>query len=263
MVEECASLPTESLGTPTKPARKVAVVVAALGRERRHLRFFLESLRRNFLPGLEKRFFVFTDGEPISAEDVTSIPVAVTEPGRVYSERCRWMLESEVEFAGYDYIFIMKPQVRVMEPVDSEVVLSGQMVACLHSAHEGEEPQKIRFEENKASVTWMAPGEGKCYFCGSWQGGERKSFMAAVSLIREWMEQDRAAGVRPLWGEESYWNRYWADLPPDQILGSEYAWRIGTKFPKGRPPKVLVHPLDERESKAAATARPVRRKARR
>ncbi len=237
--------------------RKVAVAVAMLGNERRHLRIFLEGLRRNFLPGVEKRVFLFTEGEPVPDEDVTWIHINATESGRVHLERFRWLLDAEKEFAGYDFLFLLKPQVRVMGGVGADVVLCGEMVACLHSAYETELPSKIRFEENKASVAWVAPGEGTRYFCGSWQGGGREYFLAAVRLIAEWIAQDEVRGIEPCWGDESYWNRYWIDLPPDQVLGADYAWRVGSKAPQGRNPKVLV--LAEREAEAKKPGRPVRR----
>lgn len=254
LVAAMAQVPDE-LGT----GRKVALVLTACGAERRHLPFLLEGIRKNFLPGVEKRVFVFGDGVPMEAEDVMWIRVDTVEAERVPLERFRWLFGSGRMFAGHDFVFLLKPQVRVRVRVEAGEVLSGEMVAVLHAAYEGEPRSKIRFEENKASVAWIAPGEGCHYYCGSWQGGSPERLLAAVRLIVEWMGQDEAAGVMPVWGDESYWNRYWADVMPERVLGADYAWRAGTKLREGRMPKMLVLAAGEGRKSEKKAARPARR----
>lgn len=239
--------------------RKVAVALTACGSGRRDLPFQLEGIRKNFLPGVEKRVFVFGDGMPMEAEDVTWIRVDAVEAERVPLERYRWLLGAGRMFAGYDFVFLLKPQVRVKERMEAAEMLCGEMVAVLHAAYEGEPRSKIRFEEDKSSVAWIAPGEGRHYYCGSWQGGGRERVIAAVRLIVEWMGQDEAGGVTPVWGDESYWNRYWADVAPERVLGAEYAWRAGTKLREGRRPKVLVLAAGEGKRSGKKAARPARR----
>jgi hypothetical protein len=238
--------------------RKVAVVLTACGAERRHLPFLLEGIRKNFLPWVEKRVFVFGDGVPMEAEDVTWIRVDAVEAERVPLERFRWLLGSGRMLAGYDFVFLLKPQVRVKERVEAAEVLSGEMVAVLHAAYEGEPRSKTRFEENKASVAWIAPGEGRHYYCGSWQGGSPERLLAALRLLVEWMGQDEAAGVTPVWGDESYWNRYWADVAPGRVLGAEFAWRAGTKTLGGRIPRMQVLVAGELKKDEKKMARPAR-----
>jgi hypothetical protein len=239
---------------------KVGVLVAAVGKDRRHLRFFLEGLQQRFLPDVEKRVFVFTDGGPVAGEGVTTIPVAAAGFGMADLECYGWLLRAEPEFKDCDLLFVFRPQVRLTGPIGWEEIACEGLSASLHSAYEGQARQEIRFEENEASVAWVGPEEGRHYLCGSWQGGTRERFLEAVRTITEWIGQDRAAGVMPQWGDESYWNRYFLDLPPDRLLGAEYAWRTGTKLPQNGPPKVLVLPAGE--GKPTKKTKPARRAAR-
>jgi hypothetical protein len=233
---------------------KVAVLVDAPGQNRRELRFFLKSLRRNFLPGVEKRIFVFTDGGPVPGEDVTVIPVKPNpQPGRVNPERYQRILDAEEEFAGYDLLFSMKPQLRVMKRISEDEILAEGLVACLHSAYEDTPRAKIRFEQNEQSVTWVRPGDGRSYFCGTMQGGSREAFLQAVHTMGVWAAQDQANKVTPYWGDESYWNRYLIDRPPERTLGAEYAWRVTTQVPRNGSPK--IHVLQESIPKNTAEER--------
>jgi hypothetical protein len=209
---------------------------------------------------VEKRVFVFTDREPVTEEGVTTIPVATAGLGMADLERYGWLLRTEQEFADCDFLFIFKPQVRLMESIEWEEVVCEGLSAPLHSAYEAETREEIRFEENEDSVAWIGPREGRQYLCGSWQGGTRERFLEAVRTITEWIGQDREAGTTPQWGDESYWNRYLIDVPPDRILGAEYAWRTGTKLPRNGRPKILVLPAGEGKPRETKPARRVARK---
>lgn len=240
---------------------RVAILVTALGKDRRHLRFFLEGVRERFLPGLEKRMFVFTEGEPVPGEDVTTIRIESARRENVDLERYRWVARAERDLADYDLLFLFKPQARVVGRIDWEEIETDGLVCCLHSAYEGEPRGEIRFEENDASVAWVAPAEGRSYACGSWQGGRRERYLEAVDTMAEWIGQDRAVGVEPYWGAESYWNRYLIDTSPERVLDGRYAWRVGTRLPRNGSPKLLVQHVDDAMPKHKPGRRAVRKNA--
>jgi len=226
-------------GPGMSAAVKVAVVVDALGKQRRHLRFFLESVREHFLRETEVEVIVFTDADLPAGYEATK--VSVVDPGedRMALERFRWLTSLDRQLAAFDFVVMMRPHARFIERVSWENLQADGLVACEHSAYAGELRPKIRFEGNEASVAWVGAGEGRMYFCGSWLSGPPRELLSAARLMAEWAAQDVAAGVNPQWGAESYWNRHLIDLPPIKVLGPEYGWRTDSRLPTV-PVKVLL-----------------------
>lgn len=236
--------------------RKVAVIVAAVGENQRHLLLLVDSVRKKFLPDEEIGFIIFAEDGPLTGDDIRTIRVKAPDDGLENLVRYRWILEAEKTLTDFDFLVLMKPQVRVTERILSEEILGAGCFACQHSAYEGEARDKVRFEENQASVAWVAPGEGLVYACSSLQGGEREAFLRAVRKMEGWIVEDEANEVSPNRGDESYWNRYLIDYPSTRMLGGKYAWRVTTKVPAGGDPKVTV--LQGREVKEQKLHRFVR-----
>jgi histo-blood group ABO system transferase len=230
--------PIESAERQVTEPEKVAVIVAAIGKQRRHLKSFLLTLRRNFLPAHEVHVFLFTDGDYDDERNLTVIRVHSEDHAKAHLSRYRWILEEEARFAAFSHLYLMKVAIRVVDRVDREIL--SDLVGVLHSGYADLPRGKMRFEANEGSVAWVHPDEGDVYYCGSLQGGKRECFLIAARSMAAGIAEDEARQVSAVWGDESHWNRYLMEELPSIILGPAYAWRTMGESPEFHPVIAVV-----------------------
>ena len=94
--------------------------------------------------------------------------------------------------------------------------------AVLHPHFEGGERATFPYDDNPESVAYVDAQEGDYYFCGGVQGGSSIVFLEACGEIASRIDTDLTRGVVPKVHDESAWNRWCIDNPPERILSSEY-----------------------------------------
>jgi hypothetical protein len=63
---------------------------------------------------------------------------------------------------------------------------------------------------------------GKSYFAGGVQGGKTTVYLEAAFKMSQWIRQDLAKSIVPVWHDESIWNRYLIDSSSQQIFSADY-----------------------------------------
>jgi histo-blood group ABO system transferase len=63
------------------------------------------------------------------------------------------------------------------------------------------------------------------------QGGRPAAYLAAVEAIAAAVDEDAARGITAVWHDESHWNRYLVDHPPDVELSPAYCTPEGSRMP--------------------------------
>lgn len=217
----------EGLRCGPRPERRVAagpekigVAVVAAGGRRGCLDSWLKSVRRNFLPGHERRIVVFTDGE-IAAEDGLEVVRVITGESGVELRSFALLREHAIRFAGLDHVFMLDPAAVVTGPVGREVLGDG-LTAVLHAGLHDQPRERLTYETREASAACVRSWEGSRYFTGAVQGGRTADYLAAVERMATAVEADERCGIRAVWGMESHWNRCLADTPPAVALSPSY-----------------------------------------
>ncbi|MGC4014579.1 MAG: glycosyltransferase [Luteolibacter sp.] len=202
-------------------ARKVGLLVIATANYRKFVIPLVRSIRRNFLPEDEVTIFLFTDGDFSNSADLRVIPIEHSPwPGMVM-RRHALLREHAAEFADMDYLFYLDADMRVVSKVGDEIL--GDLVAVVHPGFHDQPRSKFTYEKRPESTACIADHEGSRYFVGAFQGGRRETFLEAVRVMAEKIDQDDANGVMARWHDESHWNRYLIDRPPGVMLPPDYA----------------------------------------
>ncbi len=195
----------------------VALCVIATGEYRRFLPGLLESARRFFLPGHCVYPYVFGDGGYLCNAynwDIAHEPW----PGPTL-HRYHTILKAE-PLASYDYIFYVDADCRFVGTVGNEIL--GGLVGVIHQG-QATQPRDIRaYETNRKSTACISRTEGRRYYAGGFQGGRSPDFIKAMQVIRGQITTDEANGITAKWHDESHWNRYLVDRPPDIALPPTY-----------------------------------------
>ncbi len=195
-----------------------ALCVIATGKYRCFVPDLWNSARRHFLPGRDVRLFVFADAPP--AVQCKFIPTKHRPwPGPTLY-RYHAMLAAERKLRACDYVFYCDADMRFAAPVGQEVL--GALTAVVHPGFAGRPTGEYTYERRPESRAYIAPGAGRHYYAGGFQGGRADAYLAAMESMRAAIDEDLRRGLVAVWHDESHWNRYCLDHPPEVVLPPAY-----------------------------------------
>ncbi len=215
------------------PAMRVALSVIATGKYTRFLCGLLGTAYEFFCPGHDVRILVFSDSAvPKHHQNTIVIPTPHEPwPGPTL-HRYRTMLRAADTLEGCDYVYYLDVDSRFVRPVGEEVF--GDLAATVHYGFCEAPRRQWTYETRYASRAHVAPAErGRHYYCGGFQGGRAGIYLAAMRSMAAAIDDDERRGITACWHDESHWNRYLIDHPPDVELSHDYMcpepWRPDTQ----------------------------------
>lgn len=208
------------LGIITRPSQpvlvtmspKIAILYICTGRYIIFWDDFYKTMEKNFLPGYEKTYFVFTD------DTTKKFPSNVV---KIYQKQLPWPLitllryhffqEIIPQLQQYDYIYFLNANMMPIRKIGTEIFPSTEQGLAV-TKHPGyyriKNPDLLTYDRNKKSHAYIPYGEGSYYFMGGFNGGRTPDFIQLIDTIVRWTEVDLKKGIIPLWHDESYLNRY-------------------------------------------------------
>jgi histo-blood group ABO system transferase len=221
---------------------RIALCVIATGKYTRFLPCLLESAAEFFCAGHEVRFFLFTDDCKLTIANckfrIVNSQFAICNflapaepwPGPTL-HRYRTMLAAADELAGCDYVYYVDVDSRFVRPVGEEIF--GALAATIHYGFCDKPRREFTYETRIASRACVRPRQGRRYYAGGFQGGRVQTYLAAMRTMAAAIADDERRGIVARWHDESHWNRYLIDHPPDVELSHEYCcpepWRPETQ----------------------------------
>ncbi len=194
----------------------------------------IEGAKQFFLPGHQTDFFFWTDMPDVQIPNVTIVP---TEPvGWPYPTLLRYnlFLQEEEKLKDYDYIFYCDIDMKFVSVVGDEVLGTG-ITAAQHPMYALRKEYWPPYEPNEKSASYIKrPGRlisdnGQprfmpLYFAGGFQGGKADKFIEAMKETKKIIEKDMNANYIPIWNDETAWNKYLSENPPDIVLTPSYIY---------------------------------------
>lgn len=170
-------------------------------------------------------------------ESLKGVHVIDTEPVEWPSPtlmRYHLFLNEEEKLKNYDYIFYLDADMRVVSEVGDEVLGTG-ITAALHPMYALRKEYIPPYEPNPDSTAYIhRPGkvtteEGKqrfqpYYYAGGFQGGPAQQFIEAMKQMKKNIDKDFDSNYISIWNDESHWNKYLAEKPPDIVLSPSYVY---------------------------------------
>ena len=212
---------------------KVAVIFIGTGKYLNFLPKYWEKVESNFLPGVEKTIFAFTDGELSDVPDNVKV---------VKQEHLEWplitLLRFEIinkikdELMNYDQLVFMDADTVVYDTVTTEEFFSDKpFFGVHHPCHFLGFPPHNKlpgaFETNAAShgsidLKQYSP---KVYYQGCLWGGKIPEVFELIDLIDIRTQLDVKHNSIPVWHDESHINRFFIENEDRvHLLGPEYAY---------------------------------------
>ena len=198
----------------------VTLCLIATGRYRDFVADVVHSVRRFFLPGHYVTIVLFSNAPPPDNLALYWIPVPHEPwPGPTI-HRYRWIAGAEKVLTRRDYIYYLDVDCRVVSTVGPEIF--GNLVGTIHQGYAARSRDEWTCERRPESAACIAIERGEWYYAGGFQGGRAEKYLAASRDLRDCIDRDEQAGVTATWFDESHWNRYLVDHPPDVSLSPLY-----------------------------------------
>lgn len=235
-----------------KQSKKVAILYISTGRYIVFWEPFYQATEKYFLPGIEKKYFLFTDHKHLSLpKNVTSVYIPQEPWPNITLKRYHFFLSQRSKLKEFDYLFFMNGNLIFQNPIGLEVLPSEEqkiMVTQHPSFWKEKIKERLTYDRNPKSKSYVGWDEGGQYFMGGFNGGISSDFLAMSQTIKDWTDVDISNGVMPLWHDESMLNRYMINFMKEThplILEPNYAVPEGEEKRYPEPIKGIL--LDKRK----------------
>lgn len=217
---------------------KIAILYICTGRYAQFFDGFYESAEKFLLPGMEKRYFVFTDQEQLTTAENVELLI---RPCRGFPEdslfRFDRFLEIKDKLKDYDYTFFFNANMRFVAPVGEEL-LEERLTAVLHPGYYDKPAWRYPYERNKQSKAYIpAHEENYHYYMGSLNGGRTADYLALAETCSRHIHEDWDKGIVACYHDESHLNHYLREHNC-KPLSPAYAYIEGKDLPFE--PKILL-----------------------
>lgn len=225
-----------------KPKRKVALLFISLNSNYwPYVEQVIEDCNKFFLSdhrlNVQLDFFLWTDLPEGTTYGATVIPTE-PQPWPIPTlMRYHLFLQEKEKLEGYDYLYYLDADMRVVAPIGEEIFTDGLMVAE-HPMYAVDKHFIPPYEPSKDSTAFVKrlgivitdedtgrPRFKPVYAAGGFQGGAAKVFIKAMEAMRDSVDKDFNRNYIAIWNDESHWNKYLYDYEgPLTVLSPAYVY---------------------------------------
>ena len=148
--------------------------------------------------------------------------------------RYHLFLQQEEYLQKFDYIFYIDVDMRITDWIGEEILSDG-LTAAQHPMYALRLSFYPPYDPNPESKAYIRmPGKlleenGKkvfqqYYYAGGFQGGKTSEFIKAMKVMRKNTDADFSINYIARWNDESHWNKYLYDNPPEIVLDPGYIY---------------------------------------
>lgn len=196
-----------------------------------------------------------------SLRDQKNVKLIETEPVEWPAPtlmRYHLFLNEEKTLKGYDHVFYLDADMRVVEKISDEILCEG-LTAAEHPMYSLRPNYIPPYEPNQDSTAYIhrlgkvidenGKPRFKPYYCaGGFQGGRSKDFIKAMKKMKKNIDKDFDNNYVAIWNDESHWNKYLWDYKgelvvlnpsyvyPDSLIDEYYVPIWGQKYQ----PKIIT-----------------------
>lgn len=216
-------------------SKSIGILYICTGPYRLFWEDFYTTFEKNFLPDVNKHYFVFTDASEIYAQDKENVSITkiVNQPWPLITLlKFETFLKIENEISKCDYLFYANANVVCDDIVTSEEFLPREHEELSVTNASGYfEKSKLTFpyERSKKSLAYIPWNCGEYYVCGGMICGKSDAFIKMSKILKSNIEEDLKRNVIAKWHDESHINRYIINKKDIRVLHPMYCYPVGFK----------------------------------
>lgn len=211
---------------------KIAICFIGTGKYLNFLPKYYENIHEYFLPGVEKNFLVFTDGEGDFPEDVKVYHQEHLEWPFITLNRFEIIQKAEEEIKKNDWFVFIDADALVVDKITTEEFFdeTKPFFGVHHPCHFLQMPPHNQFpgslETNPLSNAGITDDiDFSVYFQGCLWGGKVPEVLDMIKELAERTKDDTSRNVIAVWHDESHLNKYFIENKElVNVLGPGYAY---------------------------------------
>ncbi len=211
---------------------KIAICFIGTGKYLNFLPKYYQNIHEYFLPGTEKTFLVFTDGEGDFPEDIKVYKQEHLEWPYITLQRFETILKSKEEIEKNHWFVFIDADALVVDKITTEEFFdeTKSFFGVHHPCHFLQMPPHDKFpgafETNKISNAAVKEDDDlSIYYQGCLWGGKVPDVLELIEELSIRTNQDLEKSVIAVWHDESHLNKFFIENKNRvNILGPEYAY---------------------------------------
>jgi len=216
---------------------KIGILYICTGKYSVFWENFYKTCEENFLEGIEKHYFIFTDNKEIKSQ--YNVHIKFEKPKGFPLDsllRFKMFLSVQEKLKEFDYLFFFNSNMSFVQKINSEMLpLNDQdLIGVLHPGYYNKNANSFPFERNKRSNAHIKfEKEGIYhYFMGGVNGGKADSFIELSQSLSDAIDKDLQNNIMAVYHDESHINRYFHDKGEKVlILDSSYGYPEDSDLP--------------------------------
>ena len=204
---------------------KISIFTICTGKYTIFFEDFYKSCERFFLKDFEKTYYVFTDGDILTSDNI--VRIQQDKLGWPYDTMMRFKMFNSIEDQlNSDYTFFFNINMLFLDNIGIEVLPKEEnsyLVGVNHPCFFDKPNISFSYERNNKSLFYIPYGEGNFYYQGCFIGGRTNEFMYMSKVLEEKIDNDLSNDIIPIWHDESALNWYYIDKNP-LLMSPSYAY---------------------------------------
>jgi hypothetical protein len=207
---------------------KVAIIFIGTGKYLNFLPNWYESCEKYLLPGVEKKYIIFTDGE-VSETPENTVVISQDHLDWPYITlyRFKTIQKSFDNIKDCDWFLFLDADMRVVSEVTQKDLFDDnkKYIGVHHPCHYLEMPPHNKlpgaFETRKFSnAAILENDDTSVYYQGCLWGGKVPEIFYLIDELNRRIDEDHDKGVIAEWHDESHLNKFYAERPNEVNLVS-------------------------------------------
>lgn len=192
---------------------------------------YYENVHKYFLPGVEKQFLVFTDGEGNFPNDIKIFPQEHLDWPFITLKRFEFIQRAEKYINDSDLFVFLDADALVVDKIsEDEFLFDKPFFGVHHPCHFLQMPPHNKFpgafETDKNSIACINSNDNlSVYYQGCFWGGKSPKIMEMINELSNRVNIDLENNVIAKWHDESHLNKFFIENQKDvHVFGPEYAY---------------------------------------
>lgn len=207
---------------------KTALLLIATGaRYHQFIRPLLASAAEFFVPHTA---LLWTDSTELY--NAATFPLAPEGFPKATLHRYHTFYNHASTLVGFDQVFYCDIDMRFVAPIEGKEIWSDGITATLHPGFifpridpTGDYVFKFGTpERRRESTAFISRSTLNDYFCGGFNGGDARAFLAMADTLRKNIDHDANNDITAVWHDESHLNRYLWDNKPANVLTPSFCY---------------------------------------
>ena len=211
---------------------KVAICFIGTGKYINFLPKYYENIQEYFLPGVEKTFLVFTDGEGDFPEDIKVYQQEHLEWPYITLKRFEIIQKAKEEIEKNDWFVFIDADALVVDKIEEDEFFDStkSFFGVHHPCHFLQMPPHNQFpgafETNSLSLSHVDETDDlSVYYQGCLWGGKVPDVLEMIEELESRVNKDLENDIIAVWHDESHINKYFIENKDlMNTLGPEYAY---------------------------------------